>query len=129
MDGDDRVGYGGPHSAAEPVRRLCPGAAAIAACGAGWYSGYRAAAEAMVHIEHLYEPEEEDAAWYAEKFQAYDRMWKCMEAFYRRLKRAPASAAGRHHQAVNRGDQCRNSQKKPLEFVQLASLTPLCRVI
>lgn len=72
-----------------PIQRLnqsdvCAlGAAAIAACGAGWYSGYRAAAEAMVHIEHLYEPEEEDAAWYAEKFQAYDRMWKCMEAFYR----------------------------------------------
>ena len=57
------------------------GAAVIAACGAGFYKTYEDAARAMVHVEKVFEPQ--DTAWYEEKFQNFDKMWKCLEQYYK----------------------------------------------
>ena len=72
-----------------PIQRLnqadicAVGAAVIAACGVGFFSNYEEAVKAMVHTEHLYEPVPEEAAFYREKFERYDRMWESMQAYYR----------------------------------------------
>ena len=66
------------------------GAASIAACGAGIYESYSAAAAAMVHTEAVYEPIPEEVAYYDEKFRRYDAMWQHMRAYY---ESAPAAEA------------------------------------
>jgi len=57
------------------------GAAVIAACGAGFYATYEDAAKAMVHPEKTFVPQ--DTAWYDAKFRNFDRMWKCLEQYYK----------------------------------------------
>lgn len=59
------------------------GAAAIALKGAGLYPDYGAAARAMVQPVGTYEPQAEDRVYYDQKFRKFDRMWRCMEQFYR----------------------------------------------
>lgn len=58
------------------------GAAAIAACGAGIYADYAAAARAMVHTKTVYTPIPEESAVYAAKFQNYIRMWGHIQTYY-----------------------------------------------
>ena len=36
----------------------------------------------MVHTEHIYEPVPEEKAFYQEKFEAYDKLWKFMQMYY-----------------------------------------------
>lgn len=59
------------------------GAAVIAACGVGLYPSYEEAAKAMVHVEKVFTPIPENVVWYKEKFQNFDRMWKCLEQYYK----------------------------------------------
>lgn len=63
------------------------GAAAIAACGAGIYADYSAAAAAMVHTETVYNPIAEQAAYYQQKFESYAGMWDHIQAYYREQSR------------------------------------------
>lgn len=71
-----------------PVQRLnqadicAVGAAMIAACGLGIYKDYTEAAKAMVHTEQVYEPIPEEVAFYQEKFERFDKMWKAMQQYY-----------------------------------------------
>lgn len=58
------------------------GAAVIAACGVGMYPDFETAAKAMVRTERVFAPVPEDVKWYEEKFQNFDRMWKCLEQYY-----------------------------------------------
>jgi len=61
------------------------GAAVIAAVSGGLYTSYEEAARAMVHVEKVYTPKAEDAAYYDEKFRNYDRMWQCMRKYYEEM--------------------------------------------
>ena len=58
------------------------GAAAIAACGAEIFKDYGAACSAMVKQEAVILPNEEDAAWYEEKFRRYMMIWNHLSAYY-----------------------------------------------
>lgn len=72
-----------------PIRRMdqadvCAlGAAVIAAQGIGMFYSYREAAGAMARLERIYEPSQKDAAWYQSKYQKAERLWKCLEGFYK----------------------------------------------
>lgn len=72
-----------------PVKRLncsdvCAiGAAMIAACSAGIFDSYRAAADAIVAVEQVYEPDENEQAYYNEKFQKFDRLWSALSVYYK----------------------------------------------
>ncbi len=59
------------------------GAAAIAACGVGFFSNYQEAANAMVSLDRVFEPDPEDQKWYHDKFAEYDRLWKLFEKYYK----------------------------------------------
>ena len=58
------------------------GAAVIAACGCGIYGSYQEAAAAMIHVDKVYTPKQEDVDYYDEKFRNYHRMWQCMRKYY-----------------------------------------------
>jgi len=58
------------------------GAAVIAACGAGAYPNYRAAANAMVQHAATLEPDPERAKYFAEKFDRYSRQWAQIAQYY-----------------------------------------------
>lgn len=72
-----------------PIKRLnCPdvcaiGAAMIAACGAGFYESYQSAANAIVAVEKVYEPDREEAVYYQKKFQKFDRLWSALSLYYK----------------------------------------------
>ena len=72
-----------------PIKRLnCPdvcaiGGAMIAACGAGFYDSYQSAANAIVAVEKVYEPDKEEATYYQEKFQKFDRLWSALSVYYK----------------------------------------------
>lgn len=61
------------------------GAAMIAACGLGIYQNYTEAAKAMVHTEHIYEPQQEEMQYYDRKFQKFDKMWSYMQRYYENI--------------------------------------------
>lgn len=58
------------------------GAAVIAACGAGAYPDYASAANAMVRRAETLTPDPEQAAYYAEKYGRYERLWSQMARYY-----------------------------------------------
>lgn len=72
-----------------PIKRLnCPdvcaiGAAMLAACGAGFYDSYQSAANAIVAVEKVYEPDREEAVYYQKKFQKFDRLWSALSLYYK----------------------------------------------
>ena len=72
-----------------PIKRLncsdvCAiGAAMIAACGAGFFDNYQDAANAIVAVERIYEPDREEAVYYQEKFQKFDRLWSALSVYYK----------------------------------------------
>lgn len=59
------------------------GAAMIAGCGAGLFPDYRAAADAMVRCSRIFEPVPEEQAYYKEKFEKFDRLWACLNSYYK----------------------------------------------
>jgi sugar (pentulose or hexulose) kinase len=59
------------------------GAAVIAARGAGLFGDYAGAARAMSHVRCEIVPEAEDAAWYADKFDRFDRLWRQLAGYYK----------------------------------------------
>lgn len=59
------------------------GAAAIAACGAGFYPDYKSASDAMISLDRVFEPEPDDQKWYDDKFIEFDRLWKHFEEYYK----------------------------------------------
>ena len=59
------------------------GAAVIAAVGAGAFSGYRAATDAMVHRARIQQPEPERASYYAAKYGRFCSLWDYMSPYYR----------------------------------------------
>jgi len=58
------------------------GAAIIAACGAGAYTDYAAAAGAMVHRAQTLTPSPEKADYYAEKYTRYRDCWDKLAVYY-----------------------------------------------
>lgn len=74
---------------ARPVCRLnqadiCAlGAAMIAACGLGIYKTYQEAAQKMVQIQKVYEPDPEESLYYERKFQKYTKLWSYMQRYYK----------------------------------------------
>lgn len=72
-----------------PIKRLncsdvCAiGAAMIAACSSGLFDSYRAAADAIVSVEQVYFPDTAEQQFYQEKFTKFDRLWSCLNAYYK----------------------------------------------
>ena len=72
-----------------PIKRLnradvcAVGAAMIAACGAGFYESYHAAADAIVSVEQTFYPDSIQQCYYDEKFQQFDRLWACLNTYYK----------------------------------------------
>lgn len=58
------------------------GAAMLAACGAGFFSDYVSAAEAMVRHDTAYEPIEMETVEYHDKFEQYVAMWEQIKRYY-----------------------------------------------
>ncbi len=59
------------------------GAAMIAACSAGIFDSYRTAADAIVAVEKVYEPDKGEQTYYNEKFQKFDRLWSALSVYYK----------------------------------------------
>ena len=59
------------------------GAAMIAACGVGIFDSYKSAADAIVAVEHIYMPKENDQKYYNDKFQKFDRLWSALSNYYK----------------------------------------------
>ena len=59
------------------------GAAMIAACGAEFFDNYRSAADSIVAVEKVFEPITEQHTYYNDKFEKYDRLWSCLNQYYK----------------------------------------------
>ncbi len=58
------------------------GAAMIAACGLGLFADFNEGAEKMARIAEAYRPDEEERAFYGEKYGRYEKMWGLMQEYY-----------------------------------------------
>lgn len=72
-----------------PIKRLncadvcAVGAAMIAACGAGIFDSYESAANAIVSVEQIYAPIDDERAYYNEKFMKFDSLWTALSTYYK----------------------------------------------
>lgn len=72
-----------------PIYRLnCPdvcamGAAMIAGVGAGLFDGYQDAVDRIVSVEHIYQPDSEEQAYYEEKYSRFSSLWNHLNAYYK----------------------------------------------
>lgn len=59
------------------------GAAIIAACGAGMFRSYGDAADAIVSVAQVYQPDAQEQEYYDAKFRQFDRLWSALSQFYK----------------------------------------------
>jgi L-xylulokinase len=59
------------------------GAAMIAGVGAGLFDGYQDAVDRIVSVEHIYQPDSEEQAYYEEKYSRFSSLWNHLNAYYK----------------------------------------------
>jgi xylulokinase len=61
------------------------GAAIMAGVGSGAFASYESGVEAMVSLERSFEPDPENHALYAARFEKYKMLWPLMDEYLRNL--------------------------------------------